>query len=265
MAGHAGAFLATPDGSPYLLKIVDENEYYEYYRIIAINENGSGKFPLIYGLWDGKNWIYSIEYDKEINDEVDLPNLSDSAQGKHVVAIQKLKKIGGVDGHLYDFKIGKQTASKSELISNGYKNSFTAAVKKWKMNIVDWKTDSSKYGVRDSDNTSDINGIEVYFESLPGEQRQSFKDQFIRQCTNIYGYIQQARTLYIASSILVGCDDETHLVVRLIDLAHPVTEESVGFRKLEKYREGMLLGIQNLMKIVNGDELITRLPEDGQL
>ncbi len=271
MAGHADTFLTPPADAPYLLKIVGQKEYDQYDNIFEKQWNETNEivqntykntFPLVYSLFH--NGVSDKHV--QINDVTAvIPNTEDNTDVPHeyVVAIQKLNKIGGENGHLYDFKIGKKTASKKELVQNGYKNSFTATIKKWKMNLVDWKTESSKYGVRDSDNTSDINGIGNYVRSLSEEDRQAFINPFNQQCEDICSYIQQADTLYIASSILVGYGYENDLVVKLIDLAHPVTARSVGPGRFDKYRTGMLLGIQNLMNIVNGAGLDTRVAGEG--
>lgn len=271
MAGHTGAFLDEPNDAPYMLKIVDEKEYGEYSNINAKQNlrNNEGNryrsvFPLVYGLWNGETWISRIDESVNFRD-----NRTNPAREKYVVAIQKLNKFGGGvghDAHIFDFKIGKTTASKGELVHSG-KTESAATRKKIRMKIVDLFTGSSAYGIRDSDNTGDIEKIRRVVGRLDPEKQRQFREDFAQQCNTISDYIQNAETLYIASSILVGYDNENNVVVKMIDLAHPISQinsvENVDGRhyetaKFTEIREGMLLGIRNLRTLIcSNDDIAT--------
>ena len=255
MAGHAGAFLRPPDDAPYLLKIVGQKEYREYMNIFDSGRNGLGIFPFIYGLWDDNQWERQVRIDGVVVDFA--PESSNDALGKKIVAIQKLNAVQVAGGRILDFKIGKKTASIRELVSNEYKSTPGAIIKKMKMNIVDLMTGSSKHGIRDSDNTGDIMGAVRILQRLRGRQRESF----LTQCDTISDHIRDADTVYIASSILVGSDEFGNVVVKLIDLAHPVTSDTVGGEKFNEIREGMRGGIQHLKNLVEQVVLATEYNE----
>ena len=270
MAGHSDTFLTPPENAPYLLKIVGQNEYDEYCHI-ADNQNSQGEsqaeiqqrdtyravYPLVYGLFFDKQSRWG-------NAEIpDTPENNTKAQNKYVVAIQKLNKFGGVVGHrahIFDFKIGKKTASKKELHYGAGMSTSAATWKKFRMTMADLCTLSIPRGVRDSDNTGDIKKIRRVLGRLDPTERARLMVGFEEQFNNLYNYIETAETLYIASSILVG-QEGNRLVVKLIDLAHPIRKrpENDGQvndghyyegDKFEKIRSGMLLGIRNLRTLI---------------
>lgn len=166
----------------------------------------------------------------------------------------------GITG-LHDYKIGTFTADKDELIKNGHKDEKGAIDKVKRSNKMDIDSGSFKYGIRDEDDYKGLSSKGKAF-LLPGKRNVSSIDKTIKyrgheylspaiiDLYNIYEYIRQSPVVYVASSLIhAESNDLSKEKVRLVDLAHPICQ---GENNFDKAKQGMLLGIANLMaKLLN--------------
>ncbi|MFZ9752665.1 MAG: inositol polyphosphate kinase family protein [Cyanobium sp.] len=190
----------------------------------------------------------------------------------------EMESVGGENIDVLDFKIGTTTANAEELITNYEKTQKQAAEKVSRMDKADTTTETNWYGLRDSDAAKSWNWdnfkrmvLRKFVPTLTNIQARVKQDrdnglgpytdssEAIKNLNNIYEYIKNADTVYIASSLVMQWHNERterdQDRVVLIDLAHPVNKKMGGFSEA---KEGMLLGILNLKNILLGNELQQR-------
>jgi hypothetical protein len=276
MAGHAGVMIFGNAGK--LFKRIENNEAAQFRKVMAMQgterEAGHqnltrGAFPRIYQVLSAAQ-LDAAQVRQQYGDGKKVREwLGKGKEEDHYV---EMESVGGADVDVLDFKVGTATADPEELVDNYGKTEKQAAKKVAKMAKIDTTTETASYGLRDSDAakasiTDNLKRIlrgkfvptltditnRVKKDIDEGRGAYAADDQAIIDLNNIRDYITGADTVYIASSLVMQWNKdrafkETDRVV-LIDLAHPMDDEMGGF---EEAKNGMLLGIANLKRILLG-------------
>lgn len=292
MAGHDGVIVYGGNderGIKTLYKCIEQNEYNAYLEIKRlqnerVNDNfteqairAQNVFPIIYDV--------GIISDPNVNNVPEGYNPNEWAtwlENAHNLGYYvKMANLGGDGGTIKDFKLGTQTAHAKELKQNHHFSDPDAEAKEDRMKGIDQLYGSAAYGIRDSDvagraltwlkfKISNLfsccgDGAEAdTLDEMRGLVRNSPNSynndcQVIKDLEAIKQYISDSDTIYIASSVIIKMTgDPNQDMARLIDLAHPVTQDAIG-EDFERIKTGMLLGIQNLEKLFTspGAPLIT--------
>jgi len=283
MAGHAGVMIfGSVDGKGVVLKRVEQTEANEYRRVMAEQHSDNattkkqalGTFPVVYGVYADLNAGLAGTY---------AADKLNPFKGKHddedwYIEIASVKEDR--TDSIKDFKIGTHTTNAAELVRNEHKPDEDAALKKVaREDISDTLTESRKYGLRDSDEMRTKKGAGIFMGKLFGSKRDFLAANTLASIqgkmraegkypkhsvvfddlNNIEQYITASNTVYVASSLIMNWSADRQWrdardQVRLIDLAHPIKTGEDGF---DDAKNGMLLGIQNLRRILQGEGLET--------
>lgn len=226
MAGHTKNFRKLNDGRKIAKKT--NKEEYEIYN----NPDGL------------KDIIPFIERTNEDDQEI-------SDMGKNVIIMQNM--FYGIQKHslvALDIKIGKSTASRSQLFESGEKSRAGAFFKKIKMGLYDRYTRSSTRGWRtipvDNRNRA-ITGrnSEIFLQEQLDRinvNKDAALKSIITQLNLIKDKLDRNQKTFIASSILITIDLQypENPCAKLIDLAYPVSASSKLYRKYkENFDEGL--------------------------
>jgi Domain of unknown function (DUF4157)/Inositol polyphosphate kinase len=270
MAGHAGVMIFSSDSK--LLKRVEINEANEFENIMNKQNSGDkmalNTFPKIYRVEKNYNGsalgLLGENYNKQRKNEkawVAKHNNGDS--------YVEMESLGGQGVDVLDFKIGQATADFQDLRQNYGRSKDSAKKKVARMKKVDQNSETAEFGLRDSDQLKNnkthgvMRWLGNYRATLTAVDARLKKDgyypenaQVFKDLENIYKYLDQSKTVYVASSLIMkwtpnrkNKTQEDRVV--LIDLAHPITSKMDGFEEVKK---GMLLGIMNLHAMLGGEE-----------
>lgn len=290
MAGHAGVMIFGKDvfGSGIILKRVESTEAAQYARVRAQQNDANdpagaaranGTFPHVYAVHLGQTPRGSIvgRYEKRTKKGNELDDfLAKHAAGDNYIEIASVKDHNA--GSVKDFKIGTYTSDPDELVKNGHKGTKAEArAKVAREEITDKLTESRDYGLRDSDQMRSVGGLGVLLgkkllssrkflstSTLSAVQKEvteggvyPLHSLAFTDLDNIEDYITRSDTVYVASSLVMNWASDRSMrdatdSIRLIDLAHPITSDMDDF---DEAKEGMLLGIRNLRRILRGEEL----------
>ncbi|MGA2888248.1 MAG: DUF4157 domain-containing protein [Terracidiphilus sp.] len=270
MAGHAGVMLFARD---LLLKRIEKNEKDEWKRIEQLQKgedrlkNGEALkvFPKIHDVFDNKSLSgKGIEY--KFSEQHGWAKYSAADKvGDFYVVMDKLE-----GGQPFDFKIGTATANFKELTTNYHKSDEDAEKKVKKMARADDHFETRKYGLRDSDRSKKLSNWTRFWRgwtswfSLYGIKDRVAKKRKedggkleLKKCMdavrNIRDYLEGAKVVYVASSILVNSKLND---AKLIDLAHPVKAVDSDFKQIQ---DGLLLGANNLILLLHDQNPISDL------
>jgi len=158
---------------------------------------------------------------------------------------------GMINPVLRDLKLGKHTASGTDQDNRGT-GTVAKAFKIFQHDVMDKYSGSREMGFRDedawkedkfADNTAQINNL-LNGATLTGRQ------QIFTNLSDMSNWLMQTHVVYIGMSILIvvggpGGGVEGKAVA--IDFEHPIRDTEESFTK---HRDGMLIGIQNMLKIV---------------
>ena len=295
MAGHAGVMIfGTAGGRGTVLKRVEKTEADQYRRVRleqnsrdqAVRDGALGTFPVVYGVYTG----FAIA--SELQGQYDATKLN-GFLGKHDDVEDWYVEMASVkddrNDAIKDFKIGTHTTNAAELVAHGHKDSAkSAAAKVEREDIADKLTESRTYGLRDSDEMRKASkGAGIWIGKNVGSSRDFLSADTLgdvrgkvkkeggypidsvvfKDLDHIERYIRASNTVYVASSLIMNwCADrmwrETNDTIRLIDLAHPIAQGEDGFAEA---KDGMLLGIQNLRRILEGEGLETKVKAMPQM
>lgn len=172
--------------------------------------------------------------------------------GKNVIVMQNM--FYGIQEHsrvALDIKIGKNTASRSQLFESGEKTRAGAFFKEIKMKLYDHYTRSSSRGWRvipiDNGNRAKIGRNSETCLRNQLDRINVSKDAVLRsiitQLDLIKKRLDQSQKTFIASSVLIVIDLQNleNVRVKLIDLAHPVEANNRQFQKYKgNFDEGIL-------------------------
>jgi hypothetical protein len=230
MAGHAGNFRKIADGRK-IAKRTNQKEYEIY--------NNPGELQDI---------IPFTERTSQDNQEI-------SGMGKNVIIMQNM--FHGIQKHsllALDIKIGKSTASRTQLSASREKNWVGAFLRKIKMSVYDHYTKSSTRGWRaipvDNGNRAIIGRNSEIFLREQLDRIKVNKDVTLRniitQLNRIKDKLDQNQKTFIASSVLIVIDLQhpENARVKLIDLAYPIDANS---KLYQKYKESFDEGITALI------------------
>lgn len=281
MAGHSGVMVFSDDGTA-LYKRIEQNEYDSYRRIKGEQDGIIGDEEMAARAQNAFPYVHEIGEIRSIrrrvapdgyNEDKFMAWIRDDNPPYYV----EMESLGGGGVRIWDFKIGKQTALAEELQQNNHLNNDNAIAKKVrKMDLVDRLTESANFGLRDSDEahsfSSKIRGGASYIFSCCGvkwpintldairrqvRERKDNGDDFsplFQDLENIKKYIENTDTVYIGSSVIIKFPDDQNVpMARLIDLAHPVNRDRFPI-DFESIRYGMLLGIKNLVTILDNPD-----------
>jgi Inositol polyphosphate kinase len=227
MAGHAGIFRRIDEG-----------------RKIAKKTNL--KESEIYASPDGlRDIIPAAERTSRDNQEV-------SDMGENVIIMQNM--FYGIQEHsllAFDIKIGKSTASASQLVESMEESRIGAFLRELKMKLYDRYTKSSTRGWRtipidDMDRAKTGRNSETFLreqlDRINGNKGAALRS-IITQLNLIKDRLKQNQKTFIGSSVLIVIDlqhpENTH--AKLIDLAHPIEKDSKLFQKYkESFDEGII-------------------------
>ncbi|MGE5423119.1 MAG: inositol polyphosphate kinase family protein [Ignavibacteriales bacterium] len=226
MAGHVGSFHKIAEGRK-IAKKTNQREY-EIYASPG----------------DLREIIPAVERTSKDNQEV-------SDMGENVVIMQNL--FYGIQAQslvALDIKIGKNTASRAQLLESGEKSRVGAFFKEMKMKLYDRYTKSSTRGWRfipvSDGNRAKIGRNSETFLRKQLDRISVDKDVVLRsiisQLDLIKKKMKQSQKTFIASSVLIVIDlqhpEDVH--VKLIDLAHPIDVNNKLFQKnKENFNEGI--------------------------
>jgi hypothetical protein len=230
MAGHAGNFRKIAEGRK-IAKRTNQKEYE------------------IYNNPDGLQDIIPFT-ERTIQDNQEI-----SGMGKNVIIMQNM--FHGIQKHslvALDIKIGKSTASRTQLSASREKNQVGAFLRKIKMGIYDRYTRSSTRGWRaipvDDGNRAKIGrNSEIFLREQLGRIKVN-KDVALRniiiQLNRIKDKLDQNQKTFIASSVLIAIDLQhpENACAKLIDLAYPIDTNSKVY---QKYKESFDEGITALL------------------
>lgn len=227
MAGHAGIFRSINEGR----KIAKKTNQIEY----EIYSN-----PGIL-----RDIIPIAERTSQDNQEI-------SDMGKNVIVMENM--FYGIQKQsliTLDIKVGKITASRSQLLETKEENQIGAFFREIKMKLYDRYTRSSTRGWRaipvDDKNRAKIGrNSEAYVQEQLGKinKNRSAALRNIRiQLNLIKQRLEQSQKTFIGSSVLIVLDlqQPENMRVKLIDLAHPIDVNSRLFQKYKKsFDEGII-------------------------
>jgi filamentous hemagglutinin len=230
MAGHAGNFRRI-DESRKLAKKTNRKEYEIYTHAGGLREV-----------------IPAAESTNQDNQEV-------SDMGENVIIMQNM--FYGIQEQslvALDIKIGKSTASRSQLIESMEESLVGALFRDLKMKLYDRYTRSSTRGWRvipiDDRNRAETGRNS---ETFLREQLDKIKvgkgavlGSIIAQLNLIKDRLEQNQKTFIASSVLIVIDLQhpENARAKLIDLAHPIDANNKLF---QKYKESFDEGIVSLI------------------
>jgi hypothetical protein len=272
-----------------LLKRVEPTEAREYQRVMEQqkdpNNGANGTFPQVFGVYNDFPEATKGSYGSLAEFR------TRHTDGDQYIEIASVK-VGRNDS-IKDFKIGTQTANAHELVAHGHITgegaNARAAQKEAREGISDKMTESGAFGLRDSDQMRTKRGLGILIGKKTSGRMPEFINKWLSRNTlkkvqgevarhryapsatvfkdlnNIEAYIKASDTVYLASSLVVNWSadrakqNETD-TLRLIDLAHPITEDTDGEdgEFFKEAKQGMLHGIQNLRRILNGEDLQRR-------
>jgi hypothetical protein len=226
IAGHAGNFRKVAEGRK-IAKRTNQKEYEIY------------KNP------DGLQDI--IPYTERTNKD----NQEISEMGKNVIIMQNM--FHGIQKHslvALDIKIGKSTASRSQLSDSREKNLVGAFFKKMKMSLYDRYTKSSTRGWRaipigDGNRAKIGRNSEIFLHEQLDRINVSkgvALRSIIIQLNLIKDKLDQIQKTFIASSVLIVIDLQhpENARAKLIDLAYPIDANSRLYQKSkESFDEGI--------------------------
>lgn len=230
MAGHAENFRRIDEGRK-IAKKTNQNEY-------EIYTNPGGL----------RDIIPAAERTNQDNHEV-------SDMGENVIIMQNM--FYGIQEQsrvALDIKIGKSTASRSQLFESMEKNRVGAFFKKMKMNLYDHYTKSSTRGWRtipidDGNRAKTGRNSETFLrEQLDriNVSKGAALRSIITQLNLIKDILEQNKKTFIASSVLIVIDLQypENARAKLIDLAYPVDSNN---RLFQKYKESFDVGLISLI------------------
>lgn len=181
-----------------------------------------------------------------------------SDMGENVIIMQN--RFYGIEEQPHvalDIKIGKSTASRSQLLESGEKNRAGALFKEMKMKLYDIYTKSYTRGWRaipiDDGNRAKIGRNSETFLREQLDRINVSKGAALRNIiTQLYlikKRLKQNQRTFIASSILIVIDLQhpENASAKLIDLAHPIDASN---RLFQKYKESFDEGIISLITFV---------------
>lgn len=151
----------------------------------------------------------------------------------------------------FDIKIGKSTTSGSQLVESKEESLVGAFFREMKMKLYDRFTKSSTRGWRaipidDKDRAKTGRNSETFLrEQLDriNVSKDAALKSIITQLNLIKNRLEQNKKTFIASSVLIVIDLQhpENACVKLIDLAHPIDENSKLFQKYKKsFDEGII-------------------------
>jgi hypothetical protein len=227
MAGHAGNFRIIDKGRK-LTKRTNRKEYEIY-----ANPAGLRNIIPVVGR--------TSQDDQEISD-----------MGNNVIVMQNL--FYGIKKQsllALDIKIGKSTASRSQISESMEITRVGAFFKKVKMKIYDFYTKSSTRGWRaipvNNGNRAKIGRnsetfLREQFDKIKVSKETTLRN-IITQLNLIKDTLDQNQKAFIASSVLIVIDLQypENTSVKLIDLAYPIDSKSKLYKKYkENFDDGML-------------------------
>jgi len=178
-----------------------------------------------------------------------------SDMGENVIIMQEM--FYGIQEQsrvALDIKIGKSTASRSQLLESMEKSRLGAFFKKVKMKLYDRYTKSSTRGWRaipidDGNRAKTGRNSETFLrEQLDriNVSKSAALRSIITQLNMIKDRLEQNQKTFIASSVLIVIDLQhpENARAKLIDLAHPVDANN---RSFQKYKENFDEGITALI------------------
>jgi filamentous hemagglutinin len=178
-----------------------------------------------------------------------------SDMGEHVIIMQN--RFYGIEEQPHvalDIKIGKSTASRSQLLESGEKSRAGAYFKEIKMKLYDIYTKSSTRGWRaipidDGNRAKTGRNSETFLrEQLDriNVSKGAALRSIITQLYLIKKRLKQNQRTFIASSVLIVIDLQhpENASAKLIDLAHPIDASN---RLFQKYKESFDEGIISLI------------------
>ena len=220
MAGHAGIFRRIDEGRK-IAKKTNQKEYEIY--------NNPG------GLRD---IIPAVERTNQ-----DDPEVSD--MGENVIIMQNM--FYGIQEQsllAFDIKIGKSTASRSQLLESKEESQVGAFFREVKMKLYDRYTKSSTRGWRaipidDRNRAKTGRNSETFLrEQLDriNVSKGAVLRSIITQLNLIKDRLEQNQKTFIASSVLIVIDLQRpeNARVKLIDLAHPIDANNKLFQKYKR-------------------------------
>jgi hypothetical protein len=227
MAGHAGIFRRIDDGR----KIAKKTNQKEY----EIYTNPGGL----------RDIVPAAERTNQDNQEV-------SDMSKNVIIMQNM--FYGIQEQslvALDIKIGKITASRSELFESMERSRLDAFFKEMRMKLYDFYTKSSTRGWRaipidDRNRMKTGRNSEAFLREQLGRinvNKVAALRSIITQLNLIKDTLEQNQKTFIASSVLIVIDLQhpENARVKLIDLAHPVDANNKLFQKYKKsFDEGII-------------------------
>ncbi|WP_292373260.1 inositol polyphosphate kinase family protein [Methanosarcina sp. UBA411] len=233
MAGHAGNFRKIDEGRK-IAKRTNQKEY-------EIYKNPGGLQDI-------------IPYTERTNqDNQEIRNM-----GKNVIVMQNM--FYGIQKHslvALDIKIGKSTASRSQLSTSREKNRIGTFFKKIKMSLYDRYTKSSTRGWRaipiEDGNRAKIGRNSEIFLREQFDKINAGKDVTLRkiiiQLNLIKEKLNQNQKTFIASSVLIVIDLQhpKNAHAKLIDLAYPI---DVNSKLYQRYKENFDEGITALINFL---------------
>jgi hypothetical protein len=230
MAGHAGIFRIIDEGRK-IAKKTNKKEYEVYANPCGLQDI----IPLV---------ARTNQDNQEVSD-----------MGKNVIIMQNM--FYGIQEQsllAFDIKIGKNTASRSQLIESGEERRVGALFREVKMKLYDYYTKSSTRGWRvipidDRKRANKGRNSETFLrEQLDriNVSKGAVLRNIISQLNLIKDRLDQNQKTFIASSVLIVIDLQhpENVCVKLIDLAHPVYANN---RKFKKYKESFDEGIISLI------------------
>ena len=172
--------------------------------------------------------------------------------GENVIIMQNM--FYGIEEQphvVLDIKIGKSTASRSQLLESGEKSRVGAFFKEIKMKLYDIYTKSSTRGWRaipiDDGNRAKTGRNSETFLREQFDRINVSKDAALRSIiTQLYlikKRLKRNQRRFIASSVLIAIDLQRpeNACVKLIDLAHPIDANNKLFQKyIESFDEGII-------------------------
>lgn len=231
MAGHAGSFRKIDEGRK-IAKRTNPEEYEIYAspdklrEIIPVTERTSQDNQEVIDM--GENVVI-------------MQNLFYGIQAQSLVAL--------------DIKIGKNTASRVQLLESGERSRAGAFLKEVRMKLYDHYTKSSARGWRaipvdDGNRAKTGRNSEIFLRKQLDRVSVNSKGTMLRniivQLDLIKAKLKQSQKTFIASSVLIVIDLQRpkNVRVKLIDLAHPI---DVNHKLFQKYNENFNEGINSLI------------------
>ena len=237
MAGHAGIFRRI-DEDRKIAKKTNQKEYEIY--------NNPG------GLRDIMPAVKRTNQDD--------PEVSD--MGENVIIMQNM--FYGIQEQsllAFDIKIGKSTASRSQLLESNEESQISALFREVKMKLYDYYTKSSTRGWRvipiDDRNRAKIGRNSETFlrEQLDriNVNKGAVLRSIITQLNLIKDTLEQNQKTFIASSVLIVIDLQhpENARAKLIDLAHPIDANNKLFQKYKRNFDDGIISLSLFLELMS--------------